>query len=143
MSKTGSKNFAASRTDGHSVTRNGGFGAEESGDGRFLYYTTRGRATGLWRIPVGGGDEGGVLESVASHINFTVAPEGVYYIPLPEPGANPEVRFLRLATGENTLVKALDKSVYSGLSLSPDARSLLYVQVDREGSDLMLVENFQ
>jgi hypothetical protein len=41
------------------------------------------------------------------------------------------------------VVAAIDKVSSSGLSLSPDGRSLLYAQYDQQSSDSMLVENFR
>ena len=38
------------------VTRNGGFEAAESRDGRFVYYVRR-QSDGIWRVPVSGGEE--------------------------------------------------------------------------------------
>jgi hypothetical protein len=34
-------------------------------------------------------------------------------------------------------------SLYSGLAVSPDQRSILYAQVDQAESDIILVENFR
>ena len=128
------------------VTQHGGFFSEESADGRFLYYSkSLGRPTSLWRVPVGGGEETLVLESLSNYHSFTVVLEGIYFIPAVEPGANPSIRFLHFETGRITTVKDLDRPVptWGNLSASPNGRHLLYTQIDREGSDLMLVENFR
>jgi dipeptidyl aminopeptidase/acylaminoacyl peptidase len=39
------------------VTRRGGFAAFESPDGKYLYYAKGSGVSGLWRIPVNGGEE--------------------------------------------------------------------------------------
>jgi WD40-like Beta Propeller Repeat len=45
------------------VTRQGGFAAFESPDGRFLYYAKGLTVPGLWRIPTNGGEETEVIGS--------------------------------------------------------------------------------
>ena len=59
-----------------------------------------------------------------------------------EPGGE-TIRRFRLATGEDTRIAGLAKTAYLGLALSPDGRYLLYSQIDQQGSDLMLVDQFR
>ena len=62
------------------VTRNGGWVAFESRDGRFIYYTkSDAPPTGLWRMPVSGGEESLVIPSIAFR-NFEVVNDGIYFI---------------------------------------------------------------
>ena len=62
------------------VTRNGGFAASLSPDGRSVYYTRdAGLDTSLWRMPVGVGEESRVLGSVTA-FNYSVADDGVYFV---------------------------------------------------------------
>ena len=84
-----------------------------------------------------------MLESLSNYRNFTVVEEGIYFISTVEPGGNASIRFPRFETGKITTVKDLDRPVHTNLSASPDGRSLLYTRIDREGSDVMLVENFR
>jgi Tol biopolymer transport system component len=53
------------------------------------------------------------------------------------------IRVHDLSTGRSHVVLELSKPIAPGLSLSPDERYLLYSQVDDEGSELMLVDNFR
>ena len=46
------------------VTRNGAYDALESPDGKLLYFVKSGRRPGLWSVPVDGGEETSVLNSV-------------------------------------------------------------------------------
>ena len=131
------------------VTQDGGLVAFESTDGEFVYYTKGddlARAS-LWKVPVGGGEETQVLESVHTP-NFSVTPQGIYFIQAPdtdEPGRSFLIRFFDFATGRATRINSLPPGVgaYLGLTVSPDGRSILYTQVDQSQSDLMLVENFR
>jgi Tol biopolymer transport system component len=119
------------------VTKGGGMWPAESPDGKFLYYANKG---GLWRRPVAGGEENQVLESAHSQ-SFTVTDQGIYFIK--GPAASSSIQFFRFTTGAVTTVYAIPKPVFFGLSVSPDGLSILYTQIDQQGSDLMLVENFR
>jgi len=122
------------------VTTHGGSVAAESPDGRSLYYL--GHAGGeLWQKSLGGGSERKLIDSVDQR-NFAVAEQGIYYARA-NPGSGWSLRFLNLATGADTRIAEFTKPAMLGLSLSPDRRTLLYTQLDDEGSDLMLVENFR
>ena len=114
--------------------------AAESSDGRSLYHLTQDSGA-LWRKPLDGGPEQKVIDSVWLR-GFTVVERGIYYTRA-DPGSRWSIRFLNLSTGADTRIADLPKPPMVGLSLSPDRRTLLYTQVDDEGSDLMLVENFQ
>jgi Tol biopolymer transport system component/DNA-binding winged helix-turn-helix (wHTH) protein len=134
------------------VTKNGGFVAMESPDGRFVFYTnkidqapmTAGDyvASALWRIPVSGGEESQVLPSVDMRA-FAPVNNGIYFIP--EPGADGKhfIQFLNFATGKVKMVATIPRPPFLGFSISTDERSILYAQVDESRSDLMLVENFR
>ena len=131
------------------VTQDGGAVAFESTDGKFVYYT-KGRfaRASVWKVPVGGGEETQVLESVLAFLNFSVTPQGIYFIQAPdtdEPGGSFLIRFFDFATGRATTIHSLPPGVGAdmGLTVSPDSRSILYTQLDQSQSDLMLVENFR
>ncbi len=53
------------------------------------------------------------------------------------------VHFLSFSSGKTSQLATIPKTVQWGFSVSPDERRILYTQVDREGSDLMRVENFR
>ena len=117
------------------VTKNGSdLTAFESADGHDLYYT---KERGLWKIPVRGGNETKVLESVCPGC-FTLSRRGIYF--LDQCLGEPAIQFLDLATGS---IRPLPNEV-SGtpMSVSPDEKWLLY-EKGSSGADLMLVENFR
>jgi Tol biopolymer transport system component len=148
--------FGSNRSGGHQlwkipaaggkavqVTKNGGWGALESHDGRRLYYVKdSGIHPPLWSVPVSGGEERQVLESVRARA-FAVTERGIFFIPRLSTHGRGSLRFFDFKTGSNTIVAHLDKPTGMLLSVSPDGRTILYTQTDREGSDLMLVENFR
>ena len=59
------------------------------------------------------------------------------------PGAWFSIQFLRFATGAVEHVLDFEGIPWSGLSVSPDGRSILYTQMDPPEIDITLVENFR
>jgi len=105
-----------------------------------VYYTRDASLdTGLWRMPVGGGEESRVLESVTA-FNFAVAADGVYFVGPSAQGS--AIQFLNFTTN-TTRVLAHVGRCQVGFTVSPDRKWVLYTQTNPEGSDLSLVENFR
>jgi Tol biopolymer transport system component len=131
------------------VTQGGGIDAFESADGRYLYYAKGRGKKGLWRKPlsVPNGREEPVLESLQYWGWWALAPQGIYFLEEPELPRLAKVRlkFFDLASKRITELATLEKPVNRttpSICLSPDGRNLVYTQTDRDGSDIMLVENF-
>jgi serine/threonine protein kinase len=141
------------------VTRNGGFEAQESNDGKLLYFVKDGvadskarnyekgsRPGGLWQMPSGGGEEKLLLASVA-HSYWAVADKGVYFVDFTDGAAplNPKpLRFFSFETGKTSQVGVIRKEVERnspGLSVTPDGRWVAWAQIDHSSSDLMLAED--
>ena len=126
------------------VTRNGGLEIFESPDGRFLYYTKADRKGGFWRMPLAGGDETFVpgLEAVSIRY-WENSPRGIYFV---APSKTPALELFRFLDGKVTRVLALPtppSKGHQGISVSPDGRSLLYMQADVATSNLMVVNDFR
>jgi len=125
------------------VTKNGGYSAFESADGRTIYYSKQswGDHISLWRMPAGGGQERLIVKLVHMR-NFDVAYHGLYFV---IGAARPPfaVRFLDFSTESVSELFTLPQQLYSTISVSPDEKWLIYSTVDQDGSDLMLVEDFQ
>lgn len=129
------------------VTKGGGFEGFESPDGKFFYYAKGLSMPGIWRVPVGGGEETPVLDSdKAGYWRYwAVVSEGIYYATAVEP-SRPVIKFFNFASGQSTEIATPEKAPHRGspgLSVSPDGRSILYAQMDQSGSDIMLVDNFR
>jgi Tol biopolymer transport system component len=125
------------------VTKTEGNSPIESPDGRDFYFLS-GEATSesLWKTPVdGGGQAIQVLDSVYA-ANYAVVKDGIYFIAQSQEG-HFAVDFLNFSSGKTSQLATIPKRVMWGFSVSPDERRVLYTQVDREGSDLMRVENFR
>lgn len=119
------------------ITRNGGYLAWESDDGRYLIYSLGMGMSPLYRVPVDGGTEEQLLPRV-QEFNFFPVPGGVLFS-----SDMKSIELLNLATRRVTTFFKPEKFLEVGLTVSNDRRRLLFSQGSGEGSDLMLVENFR
>jgi hypothetical protein len=76
---------------------------------------------------------------------WTVTPEEIVYIDRARSNRPAAIRAYRIATKQTRLILALS-DVFTdrndiGVSVSPDSRSVLYSQLKRAGSNVMLGEN--
>jgi eukaryotic-like serine/threonine-protein kinase len=125
------------------VTTQGGFEGFESPDGQFLYFTKNNYDSTLWRIPVTGGQESMAFNSDRRIYGrgWALANQGLYFA-----SSETVIEFFNLATGKTALVATTEKRlarVVPSLAVSPDGKRLLYTQIDQQGSDLMMVQNFR
>ena len=135
------------------VTPHGGIDPVESSDGRYVYYPKVTEATGLWRMPVEGGEEELVLDRFEKKYHhdlvWGVADTGIYFIE-PEGKSGAALEFYSFRTKRVTRVVAMEKEPNSLLSVAPDQRWLVYAQDEMAyrwsgwvGSNVMLVEDFR
>ncbi len=94
-------------------------------------------------MPVEGGSETKIFDSVNPFTLWTVHPNGIYYFGAADNEGHSELRLYEFATGNIRKLVTIERGLRLGLSISPDGRTALYTQVDEVGSDLMLVENFR
>ncbi len=127
------------------VTPRGNLLAQESPDGRTLYYSRI--SGGIWKMPVDGGEETPVLPDFTGELRgyWRVVEDGIYYLNKnSEPG--PALEFFEFATRQSQRIAVLtgNYSVYhGGLTVSPDRRWIVYSQTSRTSNEIMLVENFR
>jgi len=131
------------------VTTHGGYYAEESVDGKFLYYikpTDRNAAwtyakPGIYGIPISGGRES-LLVPGAQWL-WRSGKKGIYFVD-DDAKQRPVLKLFRASTGRTEILANLDKRAWGGaggIAVSPDGKTFLYAQIDGEGSDLMLAKN--
>ena len=119
------------------VTRNGGFWSNESLDGKDFYYVNE---QGLWKVPAAGGEEVEVERSY----RFAPGKNGIYYMKPPDLWYGPfQLYFLDSKTHRRRTIGVLPGPFGWNMDISPDGRSIIYSKFDREGSELMLLENFK
>ena len=120
---------------------------QESPNGKTIYYM-KGFHTqtilSVWRMPVDGGEEAQVLDSVSSDIQWTVANDGIYFFRKPDAKSHSDLCLYEFATSKIRKILTIERPLGGGIAVSPDSKTILYFQVDGEPSrDLMLVENFR
>jgi Tol biopolymer transport system component len=114
------------------VTKNGGAIAFDSVDGRFLFYS-KFNAPGLWMLPLDGGPESQILPSLYGIDNFAVSKAGIYFAR--RTAANDgSINFISFSTRDIRELARIHSPLGSGLTVSPDGRSLLFEQADQIGS---------
>jgi Tol biopolymer transport system component len=130
--------------DAVQVTKNGGFIAFESADGKFVYYT-KDDGPGIWRVPPDGGDEVQVLDAcLASTGDWAVLDTGIYFVNN-KTSPRPTIDLFDFASRRTSTIATLPGPLppeMPDLAVSPDGRWILYTQVQR-AVDIMLVENFR
>ena len=132
------------------VTRKGGMEAEESPDGRYVYYAKR-NAAGIFRLSLdtpGAPEEEKVLD-FGGEGRWRLTPRGIFALDVPT-GHSPRIRFYDLATRATSVVLELPmarESHFSNLggafTVSPDERWALLTVGQVVESDIMLVEGFR
>ena len=119
------------------VTRDGGFAALESRDGKSLYYTKiQATDSSLWKLSFDSHEEVQVLPSIRMH-NFDLVEDGIYF----EDGGS-ELKFFATLRGTTTTLTQLPEG-YVGLTVSPDRKSIIFTHSNPGSSELMLVDSFQ
>jgi Tol biopolymer transport system component len=125
------------------VTKTGGFSAQESVDGKWLYLWL-GPGT-ISKMPVNGGEPVLVLKGVQDFAFWKLAVDGIYFV---DPSVAPAgIRFFDFATQREKTISSVDLG-YSipgpqSFDISADGQWILFTRVDQVDSDIMLVENFQ
>jgi eukaryotic-like serine/threonine-protein kinase len=127
------------------VTRNGGFAAFESPDGRYLYYAKSRSASGLWRKRLPAGAEEVVLERLKPGYwgYWAVVANGIYFADQDGSSGSGSILFYDFASRNVRLVSRVDKPFMvadSAFAVSPDRRFILYTQIDQSGSDIYILD---
>jgi serine/threonine protein kinase len=118
----------------------------ESSDGKSLYYAKHvlyPTECSVWRMPVGGGEETLVLNSVHATGGWAFWKEGIFFFRPADARGHSDICLYEFATGKTRKILTIEKPVMFSIEASPDGRTVLYTQVDDRGDDLMLVENFR
>jgi Tol biopolymer transport system component/DNA-binding winged helix-turn-helix (wHTH) protein len=142
----GGEDQSQSQSEAKQITRDGGFDAVESADGRTLYYVHDMATTSVWRMPVAGGAPTAVIDSVGQRLwgYWAVSPHYLMYFHRRSPtDGSTEILGMNPATGEIRHLGAVERALEAGgggLSISPDERWIVYAQRDTYQTSIMLAE---
>jgi hypothetical protein len=92
-------------------------------------------------MSMSGGEEEHVADGLSFPLNFVVGTRGVYLVAVGDAPSRLSIDFVDVGTGRRTTLATIPKRWWFGIALSPDERWLLFPVSDRDGRDLMLVEN--
>lgn len=132
------------------VTRQeGGVEAFEWHDGSYVVYCEKAGSRTLWRTPVVGGREELVVPPPVRHGHGAILEDGVLILN-PEAKPAPALELLRFATGRRETLAPVELGQVAttgfttpAVAISPDQRWILYVRMERNTSDRMLVEDLE
>jgi Tol biopolymer transport system component len=127
------------------VTQGGGFYAEESWDGQYLYYARSHMGTGIWRTPVEGGGETEILPGPFTlWLDWALSPSGIYFRELDYSNHRFTIHFFDFGSGETTeLFRKEGAFEYLWIAVSPNEEWILYGENPEWVAELTLVENFR
>lgn len=124
------------------VTRNGGFVAQESADGKWLYYTKY-DMPGLWRVPASGGNEVQILNNPPAGFwaYFSPCATGIYLLTIE--GSRSIISFYDFDRNNLVPIYTLARrpALFSGLSVT--GRWVLYTDTVSRNGDIVLVDRFR
>lgn len=128
------------------VTKNpkGAEQVRESPDGKFIYYSQGWpNPLSIWKMPAKGGEETKILDSVNPNGDWAMGKKGIYFVTLPDKLGHTNLSIFEFASGKIRKILTFQRPDAGIGAVSPDERTILYVQSDETGSDLMIVENFR
>ena len=114
----------------------------ESVDGKTLFYAKGNVGTPLFARSLAGGPERKVLDFIGPPRDFPVFEDGIYYGGRLDKEGRVPVFFYQFSTGASRLITTIERYAQSGLTVSPDRKTILYTRTLPAGSDLMMIENF-
>jgi Tol biopolymer transport system component/DNA-binding winged helix-turn-helix (wHTH) protein len=128
------------------ITRDGGW--ESWATSKAVFYTKKRRFGGIWSVPLDGGPETVVpeLADVPGHRYWMATERGIWFTGAPETGRS-ELKFFDFATRTITTTRKLPALPPfpnpAGLAISPDEKTVLFIQEDQPKSEIMVLENFR
>jgi hypothetical protein len=93
-------------------------------------------------MPADGGPEEVVLRSVNAHSRWCVGPSGLYFFERPSPDGRSGLLRYEFDSGQARRLAVVDESVGSGLTVSPDEKTVLFATNDQPQADLLMLESF-
>jgi Tol biopolymer transport system component len=125
------------------VTQKGGLRAAESMDGQTIYFTKEDSDWGVWAMPVKGGSGTKIIGGLLSPDGFHVSTEGIYAVMKNGPKGGTSLVRYSFRSRQIEPVETLDGRFHQSISMSADARWLVYDALRYRSGDLMMIEGLQ
>ncbi len=128
------------------VTRHGGWEAFASSDGKYLYYSGPKDRKPIHRLDLATGEDVELpqLGDAGARRYWALAKKGIFFVNTLDNAH--WVQYLDFASRKITRVQKIGEIIRygpGGLCVSPDGRTVLWVQTDQDDQDIMLVRNFK
>lgn len=127
------------------ITTRGGYYAQESKDGKYLYYS-KFKKSGIWQLDLITKKEEKIIDSLSKvdYANWVLVPKGIFYVKRNRVNTNTsEIKFHNIGNGSEHLVMNTLRPIPThdnGIAVSSDGKIILYGQVNGYNSDLIVVE---
>jgi hypothetical protein len=111
-------------------------------DGKYFYFK---KGEEVWKVPIEGGEETLVTTERVNFANYwALGSQGLYFTQPRAAEHKTTLKLLRFGTGQISQIAVLPQPFRHEmrLSLPASGRWLLYNQLDRYESDIVLIENF-
>lgn len=122
------------------VTRQGAFYPVESVDAKTLYYAKGMQRTEIGEVPLNGGEESTVVDSLDYWPNFVVGPVGIYFVPAHVEHHVVPIRLYRFADRKEVPIADVPGINAQGMALALDGRQLLLSVRSSVVTNLMAIE---
>ena len=136
----------ADGTSARPLTQSGANSPAESADSKYVYYRNR---HALWRMPAEGGEEERIADLYDSPGgSMRLGPNGIYYADFDRSSRSIVIMLNDLSSQKDTEVFRINnldfgRGVSFSFDVSPDGKHILFSKVDRNQTNLMLVEGFR
>ena len=133
------------------VTENGGYAARESRDGKWLYFS-KDRNISIWRMPAYAAGQLSPREELVigppenvQQNGWTLADDEIVFIERPGKARPGALKAYGISSKRTRLILPILEGFSDGrdysVSVSQDSKWVLYSQLDRSGSNVMVAEN--
>ena len=126
------------------ITKQGAFESFAAPNGKTIFHTKARGEAGIWKIGIDGADETQVsgLEDAGFWRYWSVTNDGIYYVSrTPNPPFKVKYYdFKTLQMQDLTSTSRIPIWVYSGFSVSPTDKKILFAQFDQNSASIMLAK---
>ncbi|MBL8230286.1 MAG: PD40 domain-containing protein [Bryobacterales bacterium] len=131
------------------MTRGGGYEAQESTDGRWLWYRAERDPGALWRMPAAGGTAEKIVDAKVPRGWWAPGREGIYYVDWnDQPPSRPGRRLVMYfhPSSQSKQVAEFTARIFPAtpdFAVTPDEERWMYSAIELNNTDLMMVTDWR